>query len=601
MTDINQIDSTENEGSDTSADLESKKSGSSRISKVLICIISIVGLFGVLFFTGIVDQGASIATGWFPALKDNHWFKEARGVFSSNREPLEMAAVFKRYYPDDLFTEHALLAIVGQSPSEPSKVLFKTFSQTVAKDENKDQESCAADGEASETISEKSQTVSETPIITGIDQSQPVAEDPSGEDNTQGVDDDLATLLAKTAPKPVETRIINSRGPDEEPAASGDDKGRSGASESESTDNRSTDKRSLVQNKAPSNEQKEEKVSVPGEDPDDPTPKESDIPSNAQVQTKSVKSDESMEKRDSQNIADNPEKFKVPGSLKVSISGYSGASAKWALMFVLDDSAAMGREIKPWRPNRIKSAAEFIELISTNTPKGSKLAVRDFYCSARNKRRNRTSPLCLSHMLYDWAVYPYEALKGNLEKVNPIGRTNPCAAAAFTLKRDFRNLGDLRPRVAIITSGMTRCRVSEVLRIINTKWAAKKPQVDVIGFGLSRRAARNYSVLAKKTNGAMLSIDTPDETKNAAKKYEKALDKRVTGKIQIKGQSSGFKVAPDEEITLAPGSYAIVLPEVKGLTESERTIGSVKIRSGKTSKVMVRLRRGKLSYKTAIN
>jgi hypothetical protein len=270
-------------------------------------------------------------------------------------------------------------------------------------------------------------------------------------------------------------------------------------------------------------------------------------------------------------------------------------------MTILDDSAAMGRKKKPWRPDRMSAAREFLEGIIEKMPKGSKLAVRDFYCSAAKRKRTRTSSLCLSHMLYDWSESPHISLKEKLLRVSPFGRTNPCAAAAFTLKKDFPGVKDLHPRVAILTSGMSRCRGREVVRIIDTRWAARKPHVDVIGFGLTPRAARGYHLLAKKTGGVMLKVSGPDDIDRMVKKYAKALDERVTGSIHVKGADSGFKVAPNEEITLAPGSYDIVLPDVEGLEVSDRTISGIEIQSGKTSHVDVKLRKGKVRFKTAVN
>ncbi len=600
MTDINHNSSTGNEEHDIGENCGINNGRSSKVRKALIWLVFIICTMGALIYGGYAGQGVSMVINSFPYLKESKLIKDAGRFFSPNRKTLRMAPVFKRSYPDDLFTEQALLAIIGQSPSEPSRVLFKTFSQAVEKDPGTDKELNPDLGAAGETESERSRTVSETPEITGIDQSQPVIETLPERDGPRNVDD-LATLLAKTAPKPVETRVIKSDKPAKETDIENGKKDDEAAIGDASTREMSEHRESQDQGKSSPNGQEKVVASVNNSDSNDTDSQETDIPSTARAVNGRVDNRASLGKQDGGNITENPEKFKVPGSLKVSITGYSGASAKWALMVILDDSAAMGRVMKPWRPNRMKSATDFIELMAKKAPKGTKIAVRDFYCSSGKRRRNRTSPLCLSHMLYEWAVYPYDSLKSNLENVNPIGRTNPCAAAAFTLKRDFRNLGDLHPRVAIITSGMTRCRINEVLRIINTRWAAKKPYVDVIGLGLSRRAARNYSTLAKKTNGAILSIDTPDETKEAVIKYEESLDKRVTGKIEVKGPGSGFKVKPDEEITLAPGSYAVILPEVKGLNESERTIASVKVRSGKTSKVMVRLRKGKMSYKTAIN
>jgi hypothetical protein len=63
--------------------------------------------------------------------------------------------------------------------------------------------------------------------------------------------------------------------------------------------------------------------------------------------------------------------------------------------------------------------------------------------------------------------------------------------------------------------------------------------------------------------------------------------------MEVRGEKTSFKVGVGEEITLAPGTYAIVLPLVPGLNPSNRTIKDVKIDSGQTRTLMVRIRKGR--------
>jgi hypothetical protein len=569
--------------------------GGTRFRRSLVPMILLVLALAGLSYSGALGRGVSLVKTHFPGIMDNPWVSSAMRGFASAQDPEPLSPVFVKNNSEDIFSQAVLLSSLGQSPSEPSKVLFRAFSTPMRSERAQTGHQENQGVRFAENTEDARPEVRDTPVIPGADQSEPSGNPGNTQDSDlteerSQQDDELAELLAKTAPKPVETHITK-------PAARPD------SSEPEDRVPKIPKKRETV---SPLSDPQGRDDPEPGRE-EEPEPKRA-APDAAEQSEQKGQGGLQIETRASKDLdepeedVEKPEKFKVPGSLRVSIKGYEGASAKWALMMVLDDSAAMGREMRPWRPDRMEAARDFVERIVERTPRGSKIAVRDFYCSpSRRNRRTRTSSLCLSHMLFDWAEPPYTALKERLDGINPVGRTNPCAAAAFTLKRDLPKLRELKPRVAILTSGMARCKAGEVLRVIDTVWAGRKPHVDVIGFGLNRRTARGYSLLAKRTDAIMLKISGPEDIDDAVVKYSKALDRRVTGSIQVKGDNTGFKVAPDEEITLAPGSYDIVLPDAKGLNLSERTISGVMIESGKTSKVRVKLHRGKVKYKTAVN
>lgn len=287
------------------------------------------------------------------------------------------------------------------------------------------------------------------------------------------------------------------------------------------------------------------------------------------------------------------QQYQLPGSLSVSIKNYKGSKIKWGLMVVLDDSGAMGLQTKPWDPNRIQSAISFVEKLSGIVTPGSKIAVRDFYCRTDARKQKAGAPPCLTHMLYSWADTPFKGLKDKLAEIKPTGQTNPCAAAAYSLKSDFSGIGDLTPRVVLLTSGARKCEYKGVLKPAERKSGGGKIAADVIGFGISAKRERGYSTLAGKTNGVFLKVDKPADIDSAVSRYQKTLHAPSRKDIEVKGEKSSFKIGAEEELTLAPGSYTIVLPSVPGLDPSHRTIKDVKISSGQNKVLTVAVKKGR--------
>lgn len=288
------------------------------------------------------------------------------------------------------------------------------------------------------------------------------------------------------------------------------------------------------------------------------------------------------------------ERFELPGSLMVAIKDYQGTAVKWGLMVVLDDSLVMGKKTKTWNPTRGAVAASLVSKLPSALTPGSRLAVRDFLCPQKTERRK-----CLSHLLFDWDGAPYKNLEEKLKKVEPAGRTDPCAAAAYAVKKDLAGLGQITPRVLIVTGGRAKCDTREVLQALAQHKSKDKVVVDVVGIGMLRKTVRGYSAMAKRSQGAFLKADNPGELEQVLSRYKKILSKRAMEKIEIRGEKAVFTVNPGEEITLAPGAYSVVLPLVASLKAAKRIIGDIKIRSGESTVVHVRIRKGRPIVKTA--
>jgi hypothetical protein len=297
--------------------------------------------------------------------------------------------------------------------------------------------------------------------------------------------------------------------------------------------------------------------------------------------------------------ADDKSQFQLPGSLKVSIHNYSGSLPKWSLMVILDDSASMTRKTKNWTAGKIQTAEAAVEKIAASLTPGSKLAVRDFACNKSEDKKASKKP-CLSRMRYDWAEAPCSGLKEKIAAADGGGVTNPCAAAAYSLKKDFGASDNLTPRVILITDGASKCSSREVAKALDQHKSKGKVGVDVIAVGMVGKAKKRhagYDKLAKKTEGKLIKIDRPADLDAGLSGYAKLLKKPVMEKVEIKGDNAVFTTNLEEEITLPPGSYSVVLPVVAGLNPSKRTIQTVKINSGEASVLDVKIKKGKPTIK----
>jgi hypothetical protein len=287
------------------------------------------------------------------------------------------------------------------------------------------------------------------------------------------------------------------------------------------------------------------------------------------------------------------DRFQLPGYVKVHINNYSGATVKWGLMVILDDSQSMARKSKTFTPTRVHTAASFISKLPGALPSGSKLAIRDFECSKPDPKAKGAAAHCPTRMLYEWAEPPFHNLGEKLEQSHPGGRNNPCAAAAYSLKKDFDGAGALTPRILLLTDGATNCRSNEVLRAIDEQWGRNKVHVDVVVLGMHKKRKENYSILAKRTTGLFFTAESPSDLDAAIARYTKILKTPTLEKVEIRGENATLTANPDQEITLVPGSYSVTLPLVGGLNPAKRVIENVGIKSFEATELDVTIKKGK--------
>ncbi|MEW6349621.1 MAG: hypothetical protein AB1646_11215 [Thermodesulfobacteriota bacterium] len=292
-----------------------------------------------------------------------------------------------------------------------------------------------------------------------------------------------------------------------------------------------------------------------------------------------------------------PDNFQLPGSLVVSMPEYQGTQVRWGLLVILDNGAEMGVKSKAWTPHRMPFASDLVLKVAKSLTPGSKIAVRDFLCAKSSGSEGAAQKPCPSHKLYEASQAPFGGLSERLDRVKIGGINNPCAAAAFAVKADLPTAGGLVPRILVVTTGARKCVPRDAVKAITESGSKARPAMDVITMGNPKKTAKGYKDLAAKTGGTFIRIEKPADLHRAVTEYKKILSARMREKIEVRGDKAVFHVFPNEEVTLAPGSYTIVLPPVMGLQASHREIRKVKIESDHSSVLEVKIRKGRPSFK----
>ncbi|MFZ5866190.1 MAG: hypothetical protein ACOYXY_09945 [Thermodesulfobacteriota bacterium] len=450
----------------------------------------------------------------------------------------------------ELVSSEGVLSKVGRSPVDPSRVLFAAFEKSVLPKGNAGAPSCPVPA-TPETKTEEAG----------------VAKSGSAKPGRPIPDSRLASVPQVVTKKPPQD-AASSEKKDSEPAP------------------------------PPAAQDRTEPAGKPGStEPDQPAsvsekPAEGVPTEGARVFEKKERSSSSAKPGATTEADTKSEKYQVPGSLAVNLKNYGGDRVKWALMVILDDSGTMAKTSKIWPPNKMDTAVKAVEKLPLLLTPGSRFAVRDFMCGKADTKEAKTSP-CLTHMLSDWMDSPFKGLKENLAKANPSGSNNPCAAAAYSLKKDFGGGRDLSPRIVLITNGAHKCGYGEVLRALEEKGARGEIPVDVVSVGIGKKTRKNYAALAEKTKGEFLALEKPADLEAALSKYGKLLKSKQRKVIEVRGSDKTFKLANGEEITLAPGTYSIVVPEMSGISPSHRTIRDIKVKSGENKRLEISVKKGK--------
>lgn len=457
---------------------------------------------------------------------------------------------------DNSLSSSKLLGELGRSPADPSRVLFSAFEKSVGADGDKKPKSCPP-GSVVQSASESA------PADSGaaLHEAPPLGS---------------AGAPVETG-KAVGTPVITGRAPGDSPPQ---EKGR---------------KKKKI---AELGTQEAEKTAPAGEiaAADTPAPPDSSAAVKAQeqrpVETPRPAPAVASKPRESADQGKS-EQFQLPGSLVVKIPGYAGTMAKWGLLVVLDDSEAMARKSRAWQPNRVQAGVDFVGRLSDALPPSSRLAVRDFMCSRTDGGKKQPVGQCPSHMLYDWGDTPFKGLKDRLQSLQPGGHTDPCAAAAFALKKDLAGTKNVTPRLLIVTNGVGKCSAKELLHALDDKSGRDHTLVDVLAVGMPKKRLATYAAIARKGNGLLLKVDRPGDVEQVLARYGKALKTKAREKLEVRSDKTVFTSALEEELTLPPGSYTVTLPPVAGLEPARRVIPNVKVGSGEAKVLDVPLKKAR--------
>ena len=262
-------------------------------------------------------------------------------------------------------------------------------------------------------------------------------------------------------------------------------------------------------------------------------------------------------------------------------------------MVILDDSAFMGRKTKTWKPNRMDAAIQFVKGVSKIISPGSQIAVRDFPCPKEQRRRGRAK-WCKGKLLSDWSSSPFVELTRKLAEIAPTGINVPCATIVTAVKEDMLELKKLNPRVVVVTGGASQCKFTRVLNALRSAKLGRPVHIDVVGVGMPRKNRKAYKQLALRTDGAIFHLDKPSHVKQELLKYKKLLRAKNMEEIEVRGDEAVKYGAVGDEITLAPGTYTVRLPEVRGLAEKDRILEKITIESGKNRHLKVSVSKGRL-------
>jgi O-antigen ligase len=282
----------------------------------------------------------------------------------------------------------------------------------------------------------------------------------------------------------------------------------------------------------------------------------------------------------------------VLGRLVVNIKDYKGVPRKWAVMVILDNSQTMAEQAEPWSPNRMAAAGDAIADLAKGLPKGSKIAMRDFFDEVSARRKGREIRLQVSRVLSDWADTSSKDLPTDLNATGLRGGNDLCTAAIRSLRGDFGPVESLSPRLVLITDGYNDCSLKEIVKAVETSKLKNRARVDVIAVGAKAPMQEAYAGLAKATGGEFLKIDQPKDLQSALAKYVGVLQTPLLEPVRVAGQGTDYRILPGEEAELPKGSYAITLPDIDGLDASKRVIEGVKVEPGKKTILDSRIQGG---------
>jgi hypothetical protein len=418
------------------------------------------------------------------------------------------------------------------------------------------------------------ESANDAPAPNGVASGTP--SDPDSDPNTGGSNTPPDTPGG--IPRLIETPIVTARSPESTERGGADDEPGTAGNEGQDDSAASTRNRRV---EVPSN----------ADAPQPDTPKKDSTPLSKPV----AKTAEAETAHSETPPEPKPENFQLPGSIQITVFNYKGTKVKWALSVIMDNSKIMGRKSKDWDPDKLTAAKTLISRLPSRITPGSRISVHNFLCPQSKSSDPKASALkkCPPRTLIKWDDAPFSRLKGQLEKIEADGVTDPCGAVVQALKNEAPPTRGLVPRLLIVTNGAKKCLFKEAVRIATERTGDSRPRIDVAALGMPRKNLPGYAKLAEKTGGTVLRVERRPDLDAALARYSALLTTPAMDKIEIRGPKANLKIDNGQELTVAPGIYSILLPPVAGLDPAHRTIKDVKIGSGENKSLNVKIVKGK--------
>jgi hypothetical protein len=273
------------------------------------------------------------------------------------------------------------------------------------------------------------------------------------------------------------------------------------------------------------------------------------------------------------------------GVLTVTIRNQDALSASWAIMLIVDNARAMLPEENPDHIDGRRAAFELISGLARRKPADCSIGLRLFF-PAVIRRRDKQVPIRVS--VGTWIQDSDSCSAGTILSESEWGEDNDlCSAVARSMRADFSGVGQRIRRIALVTDGRSaRCGLDSLADLPVASSTDSIP-VDVIAIGAQTPQDKEYAQLVASHDGIFVRITNPEQAAQAMDDYLRSISESRSLDVEVTGGKSSHRLHSGESITMPPGSYSLILPEVRGGDPVRRAIEGVEISSGITTAVEV--------------
>lgn len=272
----------------------------------------------------------------------------------------------------------------------------------------------------------------------------------------------------------------------------------------------------------------------------------------------------------------------VPGKLAVNLNGHE-ASVPWALLLILDNSQTMLPSQNTHHIDGKRIAQELVSELARNKPPGCAVSLRDFAPEIM-RRAGKKVPIKVTHVVWPWVDSTGDTSQlPLLLETRWTGENDLRPAITHASRTDFRHVQQRNRRVALITDGLgDRVKVASLDSMLKA-CGKEKVVLDVIAIGMKSPDDEEYTRLVQSEKGIFLRLSVPEQVVPTVGDYLRLLARAMPPSVEIFGSSGNWTLDRGAAISLAPGSYSVLLPRTHGLALAQRIVDDVKISSGMTT------------------